>query len=70
MEKWTSVLKICSADIQNYRLRTLATDLIMVQNLPGASGAPLKHWQPIFFPKDFAKARQQLELDNYRLSQD
>ena len=40
------------------RLRVLATDLLLAPNLPGAKGKFLVHWQPYFFPKAFAKAKE------------
>ena len=69
-EQWTGVINTGSTDIEKYRPRILTTDLMLTPNLPGAAGKPLKNWQPLFFPKDFAKAKEKLELDSYRLSQD
>ena len=57
-ERWTGVINVSRDATRTIRLRVLATDLLLAPNLPGAKGKFLVHWQPYFFPKAFAKAKE------------
>ena len=57
-ECWTGVINASRDAPMRIRLRVLATDLLLAPNLPGAKGKFLVHWQPYFFPKAFAKAKE------------
>ena len=57
-ECWTGVICASRDASMRKRIRVLATDLLMAPNLPGSKGKRLVHWQPYFFPKAFAKAKE------------
>ena len=69
-ESWTRVISVSCDNLTKVKGYCIATDLLVNDGIePPIKRKNAKQWNAIFWPKQFVTDNEDLELDNYRLSE-
>jgi hypothetical protein len=67
-EKWTGVINLEKDDMHRIKFRELSIDLMLAQGIPDPPKRKMDdNWEPLFFPKEWIKNRDEITLDDFRL---